>query len=265
MSTGRSFGGRAAGTPGTERPRGLKDAAPDLGAAIVTPRHQSHPSTAQPHWGSSRRRRGCCRGRKCLYSCGFPLGNLLKIKLPNWRLGEISRCGIKATGGDWMVQNPHISHSSDASFDPKHTLCPISSLLRGAAVRAMALLQPSVRFRVNKAATWTRAKPTLPLLKKQPAVGSGCVSNLAVQPHALLWCQGTTQRTAQPLLLCQHRTMNLFCRAAAVRGTLVLELRVQQSQCKGCCLPASLAPSPCAAPFPQGTADKLPFSIQPHC
>lgn len=38
MSMGRSFGDRAAGTPGTERPHGLKDAAPDLDAVIVTPR-----------------------------------------------------------------------------------------------------------------------------------------------------------------------------------------------------------------------------------
>lgn len=122
MSTGRSFGGRAAVTPGTERPRGLKDAAPDLGAAIVTPRHQSHPSTAQPHWGSSRRRRGCCRGRKCLYSCGFPLGNLLKIKLPNWRLGEIPRCGIKATGGVGGGTGWYKTHTFPIALMPALTL-----------------------------------------------------------------------------------------------------------------------------------------------
>lgn len=255
MSTGRSFGGRAAGIPGTERPAGLKDAAPDLGAVVVTTAVKSLPSTAQLHWASSMRRRGCCRGRRCFVELWLPSGKSVENKIQGDSTGGWEKyfgVALRFTGragGEWMVPNPHKFHS----LDPKHTLCPISR----AAVRAMALLQPSVCTGVTKAATRTRAKPTLPLHKKTTCCGvwmhlkPGCATSRSTLVPG---CNSREQHSPCPLPASHDES---FLQSCCCKRDLGAQSAAKPAQGL---LPSSLpGPQPMRSPISPGHCRQAPF------
>lgn len=102
-STGRNFGGPAAAIPGTERRRGLEDAAPGLDGVTASTAGKSHPGG-----GLSRRKRGgSAGGRMVLLPCE-PKGVKIKSKETGVEFGGASSAwdGGKVWQQVWHIPSP---------------------------------------------------------------------------------------------------------------------------------------------------------------